>query len=150
MDQNALSKNAYRSKEEGLKDQTEWDSKKKSQFDFTYSTPTMHPFVHLPAFKVVACVECQYAVLPGSIDTHLREKKTHNMPKGDRVRIVQEVQNIQGLILERYELNRLVVPPPSNLAIPVLQEPKKDGIKCQFPDSQGSPCKYVSRHLQQI
>ena len=77
-------------------------------------------------------------------------KKTHNMPKGDRARSVQEVQNIQGLILERHELNRLVVPPPSNPAIPVLQEPKKDGIKCQFPDGQGSPCKYISRHLQQI
>ena len=110
----------------------------------------MHPFVHLPAFKVVVCIECQYAVLPGSVDTHLREKKTHNMPKGDRARVVQEVQNIQGLILERHKLNKLVVPPPSHPAIPVLQEPKKDGIKYQFPGGQGSPCKYISRHLQQI
>ncbi len=110
----------------------------------------MHPFVHLPAFRVVVCVECQYAVLPSNINTHLREKKTHNMPKKDRTQIVQAVQSIEGLIWERDELNQLVIPVPGKPPIPLLQPPQKDGIRCGFPDNQQGQCTYVSRHIQQI
>ena len=51
----------------------------------------MEPFVHFPQQRLVACSECQHAVLPNNIDTHLKDEGTHNMPRDNRQRIVEEV-----------------------------------------------------------
>ena len=92
----------------------------------------MDPFVHFQAQGVVVCSECKYAVLPSHIDAHLKDEGKHKAVKADRERIIQEIQAIQGLKTRRAELNYLVIPPVSNPSIPILQEPRKDGLKCQL------------------
>jgi hypothetical protein len=80
----------------------------------------MDPFVYLPEYRVVVCVKYKHAVLLSNIDTHLRDENTHNMPKESRGLVVQEIQKLQGLIISRADLNRLVSPPAGNPPILVL------------------------------
>lgn len=69
----------------------------------------MDPFVHIAEQQLVVCSDraCQYAVLPSNINTHLKDKDTHNMVKEDRDQIMQEVQKIEGLIQHKWELNSI-------------------------------------------
>jgi hypothetical protein len=76
--------------------------------------------MYLPEYRVVVCIECKHAVLPSNINTHLRDKNMHNMPKESRGLVVQEIQKIQGLIISRADLNRLVSFPVGNPPILVL------------------------------
>src|ERR1700704_2155336 len=85
----------------------------------------MFPFVHLPQYGLIVCSECQHAVLPSHVDTHLGDKEKHDMPKENRDVIIQEIQGIPGLQTERKELNRLVFPSPRATPIPVLQPPRE-------------------------
>jgi RecQ family ATP-dependent DNA helicase len=112
----------------------------------------MDPFVHFPEQRLVVCSdpECRHAVLPNNIDTHLKDKDTHNMPKEDRDRIIQEVRKIDRLIQQRSELNSISFPQAYNPPIPVLREPREDGMQCQSQDAQGRPCNYIACQLQKI
>ena len=109
----------------------------------------MDPFVHLPQQCLVVCLKCQYAVLPKNIDTHLKDEDTHNMPRDDRQRVIEEVQKIEGLIQERSELNSISFPPASDPPIPYLQEPRADGMKCKL-FTEGKPCRYIACQIQKI
>jgi hypothetical protein len=88
--------------------------------------------------------------IPSNIDTHLKDKCTHNMAKEDRDQIIQEVQKIEGLIQHKGELNLISSPPAHQCPIPVLQEPRENGIQCQSQDDQGRPCRYIACQLQKI
>jgi len=57
----------------------------------------MDPFIHLPDYKVIVCTDCQYAVLPSQISHHLSSSTRHNMAKGVRERIAEEVIRILPL-----------------------------------------------------
>ena len=57
----------------------------------------MFPFVHLPQYGLIVCSECQHAVLPSHVDTHLGDKKRHDMPKESRDGIIQEIFNRIGI-----------------------------------------------------
>lgn len=103
----------------------------------------MDPFVHFPVQRVVVCSECKHAVLPGSINTHLRDDNKHRMPQEDRTRIIAQIQAIEGLITERAELNRLALPLASNPPIPELQPPRTDGMQCQLQDEAQRPCRFI-------
>ena len=100
----------------------------------------MEPFVHLPEYRIIICVECKHAVLPSHVDAHLKDENKHNASKEEQERIYQEVQQIEGLIEERAELNKISFPPPSNPPISILQEPRKDGIQCQLEDKNRQAC----------
>lgn len=110
----------------------------------------MYPFVHLPDHSVAVCVECQHAILPSNIDTHLRDGDKHNSTKEERQQVIQEVENIEGLITERAGLNRLVFPPAGEPPISVLQEPRTDGLECRLRDEFQEPCQFISCHQNQI
>ena len=110
----------------------------------------MEPFVHLPAYCIIVCIECKHAVLPSHVDTHLKDENKHNATKEERERIYQEVQQIEGLIEERAELNKISFPAPSNPPIPILQKPRADGIKCQLQSENGQACQYIICHRQDI
>jgi hypothetical protein len=110
----------------------------------------MDPFVYIPEQRLVVCSECRHAVLPSNIDTHLMDKDTHNMPKEDRDQIIKEVRKIDGLIQQKLELNSISFPKAYNPPIPVLREPRGDGMKCQSQDAQGRPCNYIACQLQKI
>ena len=75
------------------------------------------------------CFEYKYTVLPSYINAYLKDKGKHKAVKADRERIIQEIQAIRGLKTKRVELNHLVFPPVSNPPIPILQEPRKDGLQ---------------------
>jgi hypothetical protein len=106
----------------------------------------MDPFIHLSVFKVVVCTVCQHAVLPGQISPHLSSSNSHNMTKEARERIADKVNQLEGLILGRAELDKLPIPITSTLPpIPELGQPRIDGKKCPF-----VPCTYISCQRQAI
>ena len=110
----------------------------------------MEPFVHLPKYCIIVCTTCKHAVLPSHVNAHLKDENKHNATKEERERICQEVQQIEGLIVERAELNKISFPPPSSPPIPILQEPCKDGIKCKLQDEHRQPCQYISCQIQKV
>jgi len=110
----------------------------------------MFPFVHFLAQGIVVCSECKHAVLPSHVDAHLKDAEKHKAIKADRERIIREIQAIRGLKTKRVELNHLVFPPASSPPIPTLQEPRRDGFKCQLQDNYSNPCAYIACHIQKI
>jgi hypothetical protein len=109
----------------------------------------MYPFVHLLDHGVVVCVECQHAVLPSNINTNLSDVNKHNSTKEKRQQVIQEVENIEGLIIKRADLDRLVFPPASEPPISALQDPRTDGLKCRLRDEYQEPCRFISCHQNQ-
>ncbi|KAK6591445.1 hypothetical protein H4I95_12198 [Botrytis cinerea] len=74
----------------------------------------------------------------------------HKAVKVGREHIVHEIQAIRGLKTKTAELNHLVFPPIGNPPIPILQQPRKDGLKCQLQNEYGTPCQYIACQLQKI
>ena len=112
----------------------------------------MDQFAHLPEFRVIICQRCQYAVLPGEIDTHFRKTPIHGLSKKSREYIIQRVAKISGLIQSQQQLqqDRFVFPPPDSPAIPELGEPRKDGVGCDFTTSEGMPCPFINWRVQLV
>ncbi|PQE23336.1 hypothetical protein CJF30_00011206 [Rutstroemia sp. NJR-2017a BBW] len=105
----------------------------------------MDPFTHLSVFKVVVCTVCQHAVLPSQISPHLSSSNSHNMTKEARERIADKVNQIEGLILGRAELDKLPIPiTPTPPPIPELGQPRRDGKKCPF------ACPIIPRRMAAI
>jgi hypothetical protein len=44
-------------------------------------------------------------MLPGHVDTYLRDKKTHKIPKKNQQPITQEIQRLLGLVIDQLYLN---------------------------------------------
>jgi hypothetical protein len=110
----------------------------------------MKPFVHFPMQRLVVCSKCHHAVLPGNVDTHLKDADTHNMRKENREHIVEEIQQIRGLIQHKLELNDLIFPLASSPPIPELGKPRTDGMQCKLQYEDGQPCRFISCHEDQI
>ena len=106
--------------------------------------------MHFPEPGIIVCSECKHGVLPGHVDAHLKDEEKHKIVIEDRERIVEEIRAIEGLITDRAKLNRLVFPSVSPPPIPVLQEPRKDGMKCQLRDQNERPCQYISCQIRKI
>ena len=96
------------------------------------------------------CSECKYAVLPSHIDAHLKNEEKHRAVKADREYIVKAIQAIRGLKTKTVELNHLVFPPVSNSPIATLQQPRKDGLKCQLQDEYSNQCQYIAYQIRKI
>jgi hypothetical protein len=97
----------------------------------------MNLFVYLPEYHVVVCTgkECRHAVLPIYIDSHLSSPHySYNTEQYKQV--VQEVQQVPGLIQDRRELQWFVFPEPSSPAIPELRTVQQDGLKYRT-------CRYI-------
>jgi hypothetical protein len=71
------------------------------------------------------------------------------MPRDDRQRIIEQVQQIEGLIRDRSELNSLNYPPAHEPPIVLLQEPRDDGMRCEV-DREGNPYHYIACQVQKI
>ncbi|KAK6599319.1 hypothetical protein H4I96_08523 [Botrytis cinerea] len=84
------------------------------------------------------------------INAHLKDEGKHKAVKAGREHIVHEIQAIRGLKTKTAELNHLVFPPIGNPPIPILQQPRKDGLKCQLQNEYGTPCQYIACQLQKI
>jgi Orsellinic acid/F9775 biosynthesis cluster protein D len=103
----------------------------------------MEPFIKLPSYPFIVCRECQYAVLPSQIDSHLKNKKKHGWEKERRDRVIAEVGRVHGLILTERQLEAYEFPPGPVRAIPELKSPRNDGSKCKS-------CPYVICHRRLI
>ena len=110
----------------------------------------MDPFVHFPEQRVVVCSRCKHAVLPDHIVSHLANRKKHQTSKEERNRINAAVRGIQGLIYRKSELNKLSFPSSHQPPISQLQSPRHDGMQCQFHNSEGRACQYISCQRQKI
>jgi Orsellinic acid/F9775 biosynthesis cluster protein D len=78
--------------------------------------------------------ECKYAVLPIHINSHL-SSACHNYNPEQRKHVINEVQQIPGLIRDTRELQWFQFPEPSSPAIPELK-PAKEGFQCKT-------CRYI-------
>lgn len=77
---------------------------------------------YLPAYKVVICVACRYAIQPNGIARHLRN--LHQIRRGDRRSFMQYVASLR---LDAPDSLREVVA----LDFPVPLLPVQDGLRCK-------------------
>ena len=103
----------------------------------------MNPFVHLPKYYVVVCTgkECKYAVLPVYVDSHLSSSH-YNYNQEQRIQVIQEIQQIPGLIQDARGLQWFQFPAPSSPAIPELK-PAREGFQCKT-------CRYICSNQVKI
>jgi hypothetical protein len=96
----------------------------------------MNPFSHLPEYHIVVCTgkECKYAMWPSHIDSHLSSSQ-HNYNREQRQQVIQEIQQIPGLIQDARGLSLFKFPEPMSPAISELK-PAKDGLQCKI-------CRYI-------
>jgi hypothetical protein len=84
------------------------------------------------------CKECKFRVVANVINAHLRGEKHKDVSKKERRRIIAEITQIPGVIKEESELKDLPFPPPTSQAIPELEQPRDDRMRCKT-------CRYISR-----
>jgi hypothetical protein len=93
----------------------------------------MNPFIHLPNYGVIVCVgpKCKYAVLPIHVDSYL-SNACHNYNKEQQEQVIQEINQIGGLIQDARGLELFVFPKPNSPAIPELRAVILDGLQCKL------------------
>ena len=99
----------------------------------------MQYFTHLTQYSVVVCNECQYAILPQFINTHLR-KQPHYLTSQARTKEIDQVEQIQLLIRSQEELedDLFRANPIIQQTIPVLAIHK--WFQCGFPVQEYTTC----------
>ncbi|KAK3314425.1 hypothetical protein B0H66DRAFT_643789 [Apodospora peruviana] len=113
----------------------------------TGSHINMHPFndmfVPLGQYRVAICSLCHYAVLPGSIKTHV---DTHHryLPAQHRQQIAAHALELkrQGVLASSSDGIRF--PTPEDTAVPGLPV-WADGKKCMVPGPDGQACGHIRR-----
>jgi hypothetical protein len=90
----------------------------------------MNLFVHLVEYHVIVCTgkECKYTVLPSYIDSHLSSSH-YNYNREQRKQVLQEIEQIPGLIQNTTRLASFQFLEPTSPAIPELK-PAKDTLQC--------------------
>lgn len=89
----------------------------------------MEPFIHDAEFPFVFCRDCQWACITDELATHLRRHHPF-IPAARRRAIIQEVQQVPGLIQNQDALQGYILP-TGRVAIPYIQAPKDDGLRCR-------------------
>src|SRR5256885_308184 len=88
----------------------------------------MEYFMHLPQYRMMACKECRYAVLPSQVDRHLASAK-HRIPAAHRRAIHDEIQAWPRLFQTEADLEQFHVPASVRPHLEQL-ELYSDGRKC--------------------
>jgi len=85
----------------------------------------------LSDYRVIVCIglQCKYAVLPIHVDSHLSDVR-YNYKKEQQEQVIKEISQIEGLIQDIRGLESFVFPKSTSLAIPKLNAPKTDRLKC--------------------
>ena len=93
---------------------------------------------YLPDFGVLLCKQCQFAIVPTQIETHLR---THHplQTQQKRKAIQEQVHRVEGVAHERHQVRYPSSGGPPVPGLPVFQ----DAFCCQ-------ECPYVCRHVTGI
>ena len=101
----------------------------------------MDPFTILESYGLLLCTECQLACLAREAATHLRSKH-RGLSAACRATIVRAVARAsQGLYQSQADLaDRFRLPTRPIPAIPQLEGPFRDGLKC-------NACSYIARQV---
>ncbi|KAM0714674.1 hypothetical protein Q7P37_003053 [Cladosporium fusiforme] len=93
-----------------------------------------------PQCRALICVDCQYAVVPAQLNKHL---KAHHkrLSLQQRRDIISQVEELSGIARV---LSDVVYPSPSDPPITGLPV-YFDGLKCEAPGPDGTPCSYICR-----
>ena len=89
----------------------------------------IHPYVWVPAYRVVVCKECRYANTASEVQSHLRGRN-HTMKRKEAGRVVDAIQKLPGIYQDQSQLRTFEYPSPIIPAIPILQPAKQDGMVC--------------------
>jgi hypothetical protein len=86
------------------------------------SRPFRSQLLHyLPAYRVLICKECRYAIQPSGISRHLKE--LHHIYRSDRQELMEYVQS-----LDLADPGDVVLPEPHEAPVPFL--PTESGLVC--------------------
>ncbi|KAH7233833.1 uncharacterized protein BKA55DRAFT_544316 [Fusarium redolens] len=87
---------------------------------------TVGAFVDLPAFNLVVCSSCKYAVLADEIKSHL-QNPTHrySYTKDQGQKIVAKISSIPAILRNQDDLRNFCLPPPETRAIPFIEPPRE-------------------------
>lgn len=102
----------------------------------------MEYFHHLPERQVIICKECQYAVWPSQVRSHLQGKQ-HRIPGKEAAAIQDDIKQWPGVVPFASELEI-----PRCIPQPIAEVPLyTDGLQCQL-----SPvdCQYICRKHNSI
>lgn len=94
-------------------------------------------FQHLPKYRVIICNRCQFAVIPGQIDSHIKSRHI-DFSRAQRTQIVAHVATLSDVAQtpEDVQYPRIDSAPVEGL--PVI----KDGLRCVHETSAGT-CNYT-------
>ena len=90
----------------------------------------MEPFTILTPYGLLICTACKWACLASEVPTHLR---THHkrLPTLQRSAIAQAVLRNPGLYKSQKDLELFQLPKQAVQAIPELEGPYSDGLRCK-------------------
>ena len=98
-------------------------------------------FQHLPAVKVIVCTACDEAVLPSTMDEHLRNDKHRGVLGYQRKAVVATLNTIDPQTLAR-DPQDVVLPPPTDPPLASLKV-KSNGVACDWTSPLGGRCRAV-------
>jgi len=104
-----------------------------------------HIFIHYPEYRIIICKQCQSAIIPANLQTHLNKNHIELQPR-TRKEIVKVAEQIAGLARVKEDI---VYPPASSAPVPHLPV-WTDGFKCTTPKENESPCGHIQRRKKNI
>ena len=104
----------------------------------------MEFFYYLEEFHLLVCQICQVGILRSRVELHLR-REPHRLDKETRTRAIRWAEGLD-VISGLDDIGRLTAPLDTSDAIPYLQEPKLDGIRCAFVDD----CRFVGANMRRV
>lgn len=114
---------------------------------FTFQ-PSMEFLQFHPAYRVLICISCKYALVQNTVASHLRSAHKGQLTPSD---MKDCLKIVGGMCLEPPELVQGIVVPPSSPPIPHLAL-FFDGIMCRLCESQPYVCRNerkMKRHLKE-
>ncbi|KAI8682258.1 hypothetical protein NCS56_00348100 [Fusarium sp. Ph1] len=103
----------------------------------------IEPFVYLPEYPFPICRVCKYACVAEEVLSHLTNQHGAIVSKKRAKRISRAIGAKPGVIRNQKELREWTPPPPMISRVPIITEPKEDGLACQS-------CQYVVREERRI
>jgi hypothetical protein len=76
---------------------------------------------YLPAYRVLICKECRYAIQPSAISRHLKD--LHHIYRSDRQELLEYTKG-----LDLADPGDVILPPPHEAPVPLL--PTENGLAC--------------------
>lgn len=102
-------------------------------------------FTHLPECRIIICKQCQFAVVPSQVESHLQ---THHPSKTQQTRatIQQVVKGMRDVAHEKSQVKYLQGPACQPVpGLPIF----RDGYKC-IGQQDGKECTYMCREVSGI